>query len=57
MSRVPGRAEFRPQGGEGRGILVVAIDVAQQRGQLCESHRVEAAVLLDTLLRPRLKLA
>src|SRR5439155_14279504 len=41
---------------KGRCVAVVATDIAQQTGELRERRRVEAAVLLDTVLgsRPQL---
>ena len=37
-------------------VVVVAVDVAQQAAQLVEGRRVEAAVFLDAVARPRLEL-
>ena len=57
VRRALGRAEL-PCGCacERRRILVVAIDVAQQAGELGERGRIEPAVLLEAVLRPGLEL-
>ena len=41
---------------EGRRVFVVPVDVAKQSVQLCERVTVQAAVLLDAVLRPRAQL-
>src|SRR6266478_9351447 len=41
---------------ESRRVLVVTINVAQQAGQLFESRRIDAAVFLQAIVRPRSKL-
>ena len=56
VRRVLGAAELAPERLERRRVLVVAVDVAQQPAQLGERVAVEAAVLLDALLRPRAQL-
>ena len=53
---VLGAGELAPERREGRRILVVPVDVAQQAAQLGERVAVEAAVLLDAVLRPRAQL-
>ena len=49
-------AELLADGLEGRRVVVVAVDVAQQAGQLVERRRIEAAVLLEAVPRARLEL-
>ena len=49
-------AELFADGRKGRGVFVVAIHVAQQAAELVESRPVDAAVLLEAVLRPRAKL-
>ena len=44
VQRVGGLAELAPQLGEGLGVAVVAVDVAQQRHQLRERHVVDAVL-------------
>src|SRR6202040_1573856 len=41
---------------ERRRVLVVAVNVVQQGGQLFESCRIDAAVFLQAVVRPRAKL-
>ena len=51
------RTELLADGLEGCRIVVVAVDVAQQTGQLLERRRIDAAaVLLEAVARPRLEL-
>ena len=56
MGRTLGRAEFLAQRRERGRLLIIAIHVMQQSRQLGERRRVEAAVLLDAVARPRLEL-
>src|SRR6266436_6425883 len=41
---------------ERRRVLVVTVNVAQQTGQLFESRRIDSAVFLQAVVRPRAKL-
>src|SRR5215831_8451990 len=50
------RAELFADRLEGRGVLVVAIDIAQQAAQLVEGRTIDSAVLLEAVVRPRSKL-
>ena len=56
VHRPVGVAQRPLQRVEGGGILVVAVDVAQELEHAREGRRVEAAVPLDALLRARLQL-
>ena len=56
VGRALGRAEFLAQGRERGRVLVIAVHIVQQRGQLGERRRVEAAVLFHAVARPRLEL-
>ena len=56
VRRALGRPSSLRDGLERGRIVVVAVHVAQQARQLGEGRRVEAAVLLDAVLRPRLEL-
>ena len=46
MRRALRIAELLAQRGEGRGVGVVAVDVAQQRAELVEGLRVDPAVAI-----------
>src|ERR1700722_5407649 len=48
--------EFFAKRGERRGILIVAVHIAQQAGQFLKSSGIESAVLLETVLRASAKL-
>src|SRR6266478_7625294 len=41
---------------ERRRVLVVTVNVAQKAGQLFESRRIDSAVFLQAVVRPRAKL-
>ena len=56
VRRVRRAAELAPERRKGRRVLVVPVDVLKQSAQLVERGTVEAAVLLDALLRPRAQL-
>ena len=56
VRRVLGAAELAPERLEGRRVFVVPVDVAKQSAQLGERGTVQAAVLLDAVLRPRAQL-
>ena len=56
VRRPLGRAELPADRLERRRVVVVAVHVAQQARQFLEGGRVEPAVLLDRLARPRLQL-
>jgi hypothetical protein len=46
-------AEFLADGLERRRIVVIAVHVAEQAGQLVEGPGIESPVLLQTVARPR----
>ena len=52
VRRPLGGAELLADGLEGRRVLVVAVDVAQQAAQLVERRGIEPAVLLEAVARP-----
>ena len=56
VRRVLCASELAPERLEGRRVFVVPVDVAKQSAQLVERGTVEAAVLLDAVLRPRAQL-
>src|SRR5215470_16900273 len=57
MTRALGVPELLADGLEGRSVLVVAVHVAEERGELGEGRRIDApAVLLQAVLGARLEL-
>ena len=56
VRRPLGRAELPAERLEGRGVRVVAVDVAQQARELLEGRRVEPAVLLEAVAGAGLEL-
>ncbi len=53
MHRAPGARQLGAQGGEGGGVVVVAVDVAQAAGQHIEGGGIDAAAVLgDAGARP-----
>ena len=55
VGRVLGGAEFLAEGLEGRRVLVVAVDVAEQAAELGERGLVDAAVLFEAVARRALR--
>ena len=49
-------AQFLAQGLKRRRVVVIAVHVAQQAGQLLKRRRVEAAMLFQAVLGPGLEL-
>ena len=56
MERPRSASELRPELGEGRGVGVVAVDVAKQREELLERLLVHGAVVLDAVASALLQL-
>ena len=56
MRRMMRLVELFAKSRERRWVLVITVNVAQQVGQLFESRRIDSAVLLQAVGRPRTKL-
>ena len=53
VRRPLGGAEFLADGLERRRVLVIAVHITQQAGQLVEGGGIESPVVLQTVARPR----
>src|SRR5215472_10599221 len=49
-------AELSPDRLKGGSVLVVAVDITEQAAQLFECRRIDSAVFLEAVVRPRPKL-
>src|SRR4029077_21218142 len=56
MRRMMRLLELFAKSRERRWVLVITVNVAQQAGQFSESRRIDSAVLLQAVGRPRTKL-
>src|SRR5882757_10073279 len=53
VRRMLAGANLPPDRAEGSGVFVVAVDIAQQAAQLLEGRAIDAAVLLEAVIRTR----